>query len=34
MFVDVWQTLAVYQHACVDGAMADKCQTAMKEVGL
>ena len=28
------ETLAVYQHVCVDGALADKYQAAMKEVGL
>ena len=28
------ETLAVYQHVCVDGAMADKYQQAMKEAGL
>ena len=28
------ETLAIYQHVCVDGAMADKYQAAMKEVGL
>jgi len=28
------ETLAVYQHVAVDGALADKYQQAMKEVGL
>jgi integrase len=28
------ETLAIYQHVCVDGAMADKYQQAMKEAGL
>lgn len=28
------ETLAIYQHVCVDGAMADKYQFAMKDVGL
>ena len=28
------ETLAIYQHVCVDGALADKYQAAMKEVGL
>ena len=28
------ETLAVYQHIAVDGALADKYQQAMKEVGL
>lgn len=27
-------TLAIYQHVCVDGAMADKYQLAMRDVGL
>jgi integrase len=28
------ETLAIYQHVCVDGAMADKYQAAMKDLGL
>ena len=28
------ETLAIYQHVAVDGAMADKYQEAMKDVGL
>jgi hypothetical protein len=28
------ETLAVHQHVCVDGALADKYQAAMREVGL
>jgi integrase len=28
------ETLAIYQHVCVDGALADRYQAAMKEVGL
>jgi site-specific recombinase XerD len=28
------ETLAIYQHVAVDGALADKYQAAMKEVGL
>ena len=28
------ETLAVYQHVCVDGALADKYQQAMKDVDL
>jgi integrase len=28
------ETLAVYQHVCVDGALADRYQAAMKDVGL
>jgi integrase len=28
------ETLSVYQHVCVDGAMAEKYQAAMKDVGL
>ena len=28
------ETLAIYQHVCVDGALADKYQQAMKDVGL
>ena len=28
------ETLSIYQHVCVDGAMADKYQAAMKDVGL
>jgi site-specific recombinase XerD len=28
------ETLAIYQHVCVDGAMADKYQQAMKVAGL
>ena len=28
------ETLQIYQHVCVDGAMADKYQPAMRDVGL
>jgi integrase len=28
------ETLAVYQHVCVDGALADRYQAAMKDAGL
>ena len=28
------ETLAVYQHVCVDGVLADRYQAAMKDVGL
>ena len=28
------ETLAIYQHVAVDGAMADKYQAAMRDVGL
>ena len=28
------ETLPIYQHVCVDGAMADKYQAAMREAGL
>lgn len=28
------ETLSIYQHVCVDGAMADKYQAAMKDVDL
>ena len=28
------ETLAIYQHVCVDGALAERYQAAMKEVGL
>ena len=28
------ETLAIYQHVCVDGQLADKYQQAMKDVGL
>jgi site-specific recombinase XerD len=29
-----WETLAVYQHVAVDGALAERYQQAMKDVGL